>query len=140
MREYPYGRPLGFIRRLAFIVAIFSASIISSRQTASPQSQPPASAATLHTTTHLVLVDVVVYDKHGNHVTNLTAADFTLHDHGQPQNIAVFFNEHAGESPIEKAPPPPPLPPDVSTNRPEYHPLEGPPTILLLDALNTAVS
>jgi len=140
MREYPYGRTLGFIRRLAFIVAIFSASIISSRQTASPQSQPPASAATVRKTTHLVLVDVVVYDKHGNHVTNLTAADFALRDRGQPQNIAVFSNEHAGESLADKTPSPPQLPPDVFTNRPEYQRLEGPPTILLLDGLNTAVA
>jgi VWFA-related protein len=91
-------------------------------------------------TTHLVLVDVVVYDKHGNHAANLTAADFTLRDRGQPQNIAVFSSEHAGESLVEKTPPPPQLPPDVFTNRPEYLHVEGPPTILLLDGLNTAVT
>jgi VWFA-related protein len=141
MRESLHARPLRFARRLVFLVAILSTSTISSQQTPSPKSQqPPAPAATLHTTTHLVLVDVVVYDKHGNHVTNLTAADFTLRDRGQPQSIAIFSNEHANESLKGKTPPPPPLPPDVFTNRPEYHPLEGPPTILLLDALNTALS
>ena len=139
MRKYLTARTLRFTRRLAFFVAILSTSTISSQQT--PQSQlPPAPAATMHKTTHLVLVDVVVYDKHGNHVSNLTAADFSLRDRGQPQNIAIFSNEHAAESPKEKAPPAPPLPPDVFTNRPEYHPLEGPPTILLLDGLNTALA
>src|SRR6202041_3474713 len=140
MREYLNGRTLGSVRRLAFIVALFSASTISPQQAPSPQSQPPASAVTVHQTTRLVLVDVVVNDKHGNHVTNLTAADFALRDRGQPQNIAVFSNEHAGESLAEKAPPPPPLPSDVFTNRPEYRHLEGPPTVLLLDGLNTAVA
>jgi VWFA-related protein len=140
VREYLNGRTLGSVRRLAFIVALFSASTISPQQAPSPQSQTPASAATVHQTTRLVLVDVVVNDKHGNHVTNLTAGDFALRDRGRPQTIAVFSNEHEGESLAEKAPPPPPLPPDVFTNRPEYRHVEGPPTVLLLDGLNTEVA
>ena len=128
------------------MVSIVSASTISSQEAPhAAQAQPPASASTVRQTTHLVLVDVVVNDKQGKHVTNLTAADFTVRDRGQQQNIAVFSNEHAGESPAEKtaaAPlyPPPPLPPEVFTNRPEYLQVEGPPTILLLDGLNTAVA
>ena len=95
----------------------------------------------MRATTHLVLVDVVVYDKHGNHVTNLTADDFTIRDRGEPQKITVFSDDHAGESLAAKAPPPPPppLPPGVFTNRPEFHRPEGPPTILLIDGLNTAI-
>jgi VWFA-related protein len=141
MREYRNRWTPGSLRRLAFVVAIFSASTISPRQAPSSQSQPPASSTTLRTTTHLVLVDVVVYDKQGNHVTNLTAADFVLRDRGKQQKIAVFSDDHAGESLAEKAPPspPPPLPPDVFTNRPESRRPEGPPTILLLDGLNTAI-
>src|SRR3984957_5525126 len=173
MRKPGSGRTLGFVRRLVFVVAIFSASTISAQQAPAPQTQSPAaqpppsgqqsqpaapqppssaprslpaaqtaapaSATTVRKTTHLVLVDVVVYDKHGKHVTNLTAADFTLHDRGRQQDIAIFSNEHAGESVVEKAPPPQ-LPPDVFTNRPEYYRVEGSPTVLLLDGLNTAVA
>jgi VWFA-related protein len=95
----------------------------------------------VRTTTHLVLVDVVVYDKQGNHVTNLSAVDFVLRDRGKQQEITVFSDDHAGESLAEKAhqSPPPPLPPGVFTNRPEFHRPEGPPTILLIDGLNTAI-
>jgi len=87
-----------------------------------------------------VLVDVVVYNKQGNHVTDLNAADFTLLDRGKPQKVSIFSNEHADESSAENAPLPPPLPPRVFTNRPEFRRPEGPPTILLLDGLNTATS
>ena len=145
MRRYRSAWEFGLVPRVAFIVAIFSTSAIFPQQAPpSPQEQPSASATTLHQTTHLVLVDVVVNDKHGKHVSNLTAADFIVRDHGQQQNLAVFSNEHAGESPVERAAAPAagpvPLAPDVFTNRPEYLKVEGPPTILLLDGLNTAVA
>jgi VWFA-related protein len=137
MQECRYGWTLRSLRRLAFTVALFSTSTLSPQQAPSPQS--PAQTPTMRATTHLVLVDVVVYDRQGNHVTNLTAADFTLRDRSKPQTIAMFSDDHAGESLAEKAPPPPPLPPDVFTNRPEFHRPEGPPTILLIDGLNTAI-
>ncbi|HXW17275.1 MAG TPA: VWA domain-containing protein [Candidatus Acidoferrales bacterium] len=122
-------------RRLVLAAALLCASALHSQQ-APANSAPPV----LRASSKLVLVDVIVYDKHGNHATDLTAADFTLHDHGKQQNITVFSDEHAGESPAQKAalPPPPPLPLQVFTNRPEYVRSNGPPTILLLDALNTA--
>ena len=127
------------LRRLTFVALLFSASALFPQQMPSPQS--PAQPPTMRATTHLVLVDVVVYDKHGNHVTNLTADDFTIRDRGEPQKITVFSDDHAGESLAAKAPPPPPppLPPGVFTNRPEFHRPEGPPTILLIDGLNTAI-
>lgn len=127
------------LRRLTFVAALFSASTLFPQQAPPPQS--PVPAPTMRATTHLVLVDVVVYDKHGNHVTNLTADDFALRDRGEPQKITVFSDDHAGESLAAKAPPPPPppLPPGVFTNRPEFHRPEGPPTILLIDGLNTAI-
>ena len=139
MRKLGNGGTFGFARRLVFILAIFSGSTIFPQQPPAQQAPLPASATTVRKATHLVLVDVVVYDKHGKHVPNLTAADFTLRDRGRQQDIAVFSNEHAGESVVEKAPPPA-LPPDVFTNRPEYYRVEGSPTVLLLDGLNTAVA
>jgi VWFA-related protein len=142
MQEYRNRWALRSLRWLVFFVAVFSASTISPQQAPPPQSTTSATApsASLRATTHLVLVDVVVYDKQGNHVSNLTSADFTLRDRGKPQTIAVFSDERAGASFVEKAPPPPQLAPDVFTNRPDYHHLEGPATILLLDGLNTAVA
>ena len=131
------GRTPSSLRRLAFVVALFSASSLFAQQALSPQA--PAPTSTMRATTHLVLVDVVVHDKHGDHVTNLTANDFTIRDRGKPQTITVFSDDHAGGTVAKKTSPPPPLPPDVFTNRPEYHRPEGPPTIVLMDSLNTAV-
>jgi VWFA-related protein len=133
MLQYANGRTLSLVRRLVFIAALFSASTLR------PQQAPPPPA--LRATTHLVLVDVVVYDKQGNHVTDLTSADFTLRDRGKPQKISVFSNDRAGESVAEKSPTPPPvpLPAGVFTNRPASNRPLGPPTILLLDSLNTAL-
>jgi VWFA-related protein len=141
MRDYRHCWTLRSFRKLALIVSLFSASTLFAQQAPSPQSPAPPKAPTVRATTHLVLVDVVVDDKQGKHVANLTAADFTLRDRGKPQTITVFSNDHAGESLTEKAPPSPPapLPPDVFTNRPEFHLPEGPPTILLVDGLNTAI-
>jgi VWFA-related protein len=159
MQGYRHGWKLRSVRRLAFIAALFSASTLRPQQaqpapsttTATapsvraipPGPQSPASAPSpaLRATTHLVLVDVVVYDKQGNHVTNLTSSDFTLRDRGKPQKISVFSDEHAGESLADKSPTPvpPPLPPGVFTNRPAFNSPQGPPIILLLDGLNTAM-
>src|ERR1700735_5342172 len=159
MLQYSNGRTLRSVRRLAFIAALFSASTLRPQQASPPQSTTTATAppvrvlplgpqssatppsAALRATTHLVLVDVVVYDKQGNHVTNLTSADFTLRDRGKPQKISVFSNDRAGESPAENSLTPPlaPLPSGVFTNRPASNRPQGPPTILLLDSLNTAL-
>lgn len=135
MQEYRNGWRLSLVRQLCLIVALFSASTLSPQQAPLPKSSTPM----IRVTTHLVLVDVVVYDKKGKHVTNLTSADFTLLDHGKPQKISIFSNERVGEFATETTPPPPPLPPRVFTNRPEFRRPEGPPTILLLDGLNTAI-
>lgn len=135
MQRFGTGSRLSAIRWVAFLVALFAASTLHPRQAPSPGLPAPV----LRVTTHLVLVDVVVYDKHGNHVTNLTAADFTLLDHGKLQKISVFSGEHAGDSLAENGPPFPPLPPNVFTNRPAFRRPEAPPTILLLDGLNTAL-
>jgi hypothetical protein len=119
MQEFGNGRKLSRIRKLSFLLALFSALPLRSHQTPSPDALAP----TMRVTTHLVLVDVVVSDKHGNHVTDLTPADFTLLDYGKPQKISVFSGDHAVDSSAEKVPPPPPppLPQHVFTNSPAFH-------------------
>jgi VWFA-related protein len=84
----------------------------------------------------LVLVDVVVTDKDGRPVRDLTREEFELRENGQPQRIASFTLEQPSR---ERPPEPQPLPPNVYTNRPEYSMPPGPLTILLLDGLNTPV-
>ena len=103
---------------------------------AAQQVPPPDVPATvLRVNTRLVLVDVVVTDKKGQPVTDLTLEAFTLLENGKLQQIAFFdqpaqrLKEEAVELPL--------LPPHVYTNRPKYRKSSAPPTILLLDGLNT---
>lgn len=102
-----------------------------------PPAPPPTPAAVLRVTTRLVLVDVVVTDRDGRPVTDLKPEDFTLLEDGHPQPISTFSLEQPGRPAEERSAPPPKLPPDVYTNRPEYRLAPGPLTILLLDVLNT---
>ena len=56
-----------------------------------PSSQQPM--ATLKVQAREVLLPVVVVDKHGALVTNLTAKDFTLSEDGRPQTIKSFTSQ-----------------------------------------------
>jgi VWFA-related protein len=122
-------RPSGS-QRLS-IVFCLSLTITSSLLSAqSPQE--PVPGLTIRISTRLVLVDVVVTDKHGQPVLGLQPTDFTVGERGKPQKIAVFT------APGQSAPPaPPPLPAGVYSNRPAYRSPGGPPTVILLDAVNT---
>lgn len=116
---------------------------------ASAQTPPPSSAATsqpsskgvatLHSSTQLVIVDVVVTDKNQKPVHGLKESDFTLSEENVPQALK-HFEEHTALTPAEatKFPAMPQLPPGVFTNyNPE--PVNGAVDILLLDTLNTPV-
>ena len=46
---------------------------------------------TFKSTTELVEVDAVVFDRDGNFVPGLTASDVTLYENGKPQKIQQFF-------------------------------------------------
>jgi VWFA-related protein len=86
--------------------------------------------------THVVLVNVVVKDKHGKLVDDLSRDDFVLRDNGQEQKITLFALEKAGEA----------LPAAVSsssagltfTNRPG--PNNPAVTAFLFDELNTQLA
>ena len=128
----PANHRRGRIRSLQGVLAgLLSASLLAAQE----PTPTPASAHALKVTTRLVIVDVVVVDKHGHKVADLKREDFTVFERGRPQKIAVFSTERASEpSPTI---PPAPLPPRVYTNRTEYRQPGGPPVILLLDILNT---
>ena len=107
------------------------------------QSSPPAPtqtlaqepAETLHASTQLVIVDVVVEDKSGHPVHGLTRNNFVLSEQRKPQTIRNF-EEHSATSNQKSAPPAPKLPPGVFT---DYTPVAPGSTlnVLLVDALNT---
>jgi VWFA-related protein len=121
--------------RLLSVVLCLSLVAVSSPLLAQyPQEPEPVPTLTIRVTTRLVLVDVVVTDKHGRPVLGLQPADFTVIEKGRPQKISVFT------PPNQAVPKPasPALPPGEYSNRPEYRAPAGPPTVILLDAANTS--
>lgn len=111
----------------------------TSSQSTNAQTPQPANPPVLKVTTHLVLVDVVVTDGSGRPVTDLKQTDFEVKENGKPQDVVAFAFQ---------PPPPPPVPgkpaykpftlsPGVFTNLRNLNGEVGPPTILLIDGLNT---
>ena len=104
---------------------------------AGAQSQPPApSELVIRATTRMVAVDVVVTDRDGHPVTDLTKNDFTILEDARPQTIATFS---ASSPPVSarRQDLPPLLPQHVTTNRPDVIEGDDHIAVLLLDGLNT---
>ena len=108
-------------------------------QLQTPRSEPEPPAV-LKVTTRLVTVDVVARDRHGNPVRDLTAKDFRISEqsgsHKSQQQIASFrlldrSLKNASDSESSA------LPAVVFTNLVSTKSLSAPPTILLVDGLNT---
>ena len=111
---------------LALILFVWATVSAGSAQNPPPANQAPVFRAD----TRLVRVSVVVQDRRGQPVTGLTAGDFELFDHRQPQQVALFSVEGSAAPARASAQP------DVFTNR-----IDGPAsagvTVLLFDRLNT---
>ena len=101
---------------------------------AAQESEAPAPTLKLNVRT--VLVDVVVTDKEGHVVPNLTKDDFRVLENGTPQGI-TFFEPNFAPLPGAGEAAAAPLPPGVFTNVPAVVPTDSV-NILLMDALNTA--
>ena len=67
---------------------LFSLILSAAAQSPSPADNPPP--LTLHVTTHLVVLDVVVLDKSGHPVSNLDRSQFSITEDKVPQTIRSF--------------------------------------------------
>jgi VWFA-related protein len=114
---------------LVSIVVILSLTAFAQEQLSSD-----IPGTTIRIMTRLVIVDTVVTDKAGKPVADLKPEDFTILEDGKPQKLMVFAPWKRVEPSTAQ---PPPLPPGVYTNRPEYRTPPGPMTVLLVDAMNT---
>ena len=76
----------------------FLTLLSAAQQSSTPDQEAPVT--TLRANTRLVVLDVVVTDKHGVPVRNLSKSDFTILENGQEQQIASF------EPASQHAPPP----------------------------------
>jgi VWFA-related protein len=124
----------------ALLVFCLTVSIVSPTsavaQTATASSD--SSTPTLKVNTRLTLVDVTVTDSKGQPVHGLTRADFTVKEDGKPQPIKNFEAFGSG-SPISESAPPP-LPPNVYTNRSDLAPTTQAVNILLFDQVATGIT
>jgi VWFA-related protein len=77
-----------------FLVVLAAGVAAQGRGTAEEAPQP---AATFRSGTHLIEVDVRVYDRDRRFVTGLEAADFLVQEDGRPQPIETFDYVEAGE-------------------------------------------
>jgi VWFA-related protein len=123
--------------------ALFAAATGSPAQ--APVKSPPASAAApVKVNTRLITVDVVADDSHGKPVRDLQESDFQIfEEHSGQQKIVRFaFVEGTNRPPSSPAQPASeaanaPAPPVFSNLR--LPQMRMPPTVLLLDALNTEI-
>lgn len=115
--------------------AMATAQPVAPRQ--ADKSPAPLPVTTIHTTSPLVLVDVVVTDKHGQLIHGFTAKDFHVFEGATEQHLSTF-EEHrstaASPAAIIAS-----LDPDTYTNRP-VSAQSAPLCVILLDSLNTALS
>ena len=113
---------------LSFILCIVMAVPANLFAQDSSAGIPPV---TIRANTRLVMVDVVVRDKKGQPVTGLKAEDFTVEENGKKQKVAVFTPPGATSQKIS------PPPPGVLSNHVENIGSAEPPTVLMIDALNS---
>jgi len=126
-----------FLVTLALVLfggAIFARQSVS-QSPPPPPDAIPSEATTLRVASRLVQVNVIVQDKDGNPVSDLTKDDFTLFDKGQQQQIALFSRPTRSASTISSA----------SAEAPNYfsNRVQGTSeransvTVILMDAVNT---
>jgi len=112
-------------------------------QQSSTTGQQPASAVPLKTNTRLIAVDVVATDSKGNPVRGLKADDFEVsEEHSGRQTITQFQFIDASSQAAPAYPPglaaPSPATPYLYSNLLPQK-MRVPPTVMLMDALNTQI-
>jgi len=89
----PIHSPQRFLALLILVAALATSSY--------PQSPASDLPPVIKTTTHLVVLNVVVTDKSGHPVTNLKKEDFTVLENGQSQVLSTFETPMAFPSSTE---------------------------------------
>lgn len=118
----------------ALAVFLSAMALLSSGYSQGPQGEP---SATITSRTDLVVVPVVVTDKHGNHVAKLSKDDFRIEEDGKVQPIARFEEINATTTPMKRAAAPVP---NAFTNEVVGDPSSRLLVIIALDFLNTTFS
>lgn len=116
---------------------MLSSTPILLAQTPAQPTQPASSAATIKVITRLVVLNVLVHDRNGRPVGDLSKADFEVTDAGRRQTVSVFtVNRIALEPPGTSSAQT--LPRNIATNRPLTQAGESTSvTVVLIDQYNT---
>ncbi len=137
-----------FRRRYRLAVALLMALPLAAQ--APPQQGSAADAssseptATFRSFSRLVTIEVVAKDRHGRHVTGLKPEDFSLFEANasgkdkRPEKIANFQEIHFADL-AKQSPPPMRVPTGVYTNAVTLQKNPVPPTIIMVDGLNTDI-
>ena len=110
-----------------------------SAPSASATQQPPQSKTPIRTATRLITVDVIATDSHGSTIRGLKQDDFQVFDERSGEQTIVrfeFVDTQANARAAAGAPAK--LPPYLFSNV-QSIPMGLPPTVMLMDALNTDV-
>jgi VWFA-related protein len=83
-------------------LTIFAASIAGSQQKDSQAATSSAEPPKLTVGSNLVIVPVIVTDKHGNHITGLKADDFEIKEEGKAQKIVRIDELTSEASEVER--------------------------------------
>jgi VWFA-related protein len=130
--------------RIALLLSFLTATALLLAQPppapAATAAQPPDSSAsipTIHVTSRLVVLDVVVSDGHGRSIKGLKPSEFTLTEDGVPQKLSGFTEYDATVEAPPAQPAPEPLPPNTFAVQPPI-PGDLPRTVIVLGALSFA--
>jgi VWFA-related protein len=133
-----------FIILVVFLLCVAQASQPQAPPSADAQNGSSQPLPTFHAYTRMVTLEVVVKDRHGNHVTGLKPGDFKLFEQSaderekRQQAIANFQEIHFQDL-VNQSGGQVKVPAGVYTNLVTLQKNPVPPTILLIDGLNTAV-
>jgi VWFA-related protein len=128
------------MKGLFFSVALLAATGLF----ASTAAQTQAATPTVRTTTRLVELGLVAYDKHGHQVTTLEPADFEVYDNDRKQHLKFFAAPNgsqtldliSGTKQIDQGPDQPPATANSGSQTRDVP--ESSATVLLLDSTNLA--
>ena len=119
------------------LLALSAGLIVSAGAQGGAPSTAQPGITTIQAKTNIVVVDVVVTDRSGNHVHGLKPSDFSLLENGKPQTVA-HFEDHAEPVTGAHLSAMPKLNPGTFTNLTPA-PVTGGLNVLLLDSLNTPI-
>jgi VWFA-related protein len=138
-RRYRSAQPIAAFATALLLLfgAAFAFSQPTSQNPLAP-GQATTSPGTVRILSRLVQVNVVVQDKDGNPVSDLTKDDFTILDKGEPQQIAYFTQPSTNDSLLLSARASAESPSNFFSNRVQNN-SEGTNTVtvILMDAVST---